>query len=96
MRIRERNGSVLYPELTSQVLISSPCTLEARTPAMRPEPRRRSIEDIVQPNYDGLPAAASVEQAIVLAQLLILRDLERRAERPREEMGKAEADLRAA
>jgi hypothetical protein len=30
-------------------------------------------------NYDGLPAAASVEQAIVLAQLLILRDLERRA-----------------
>ena len=50
----------------------------------------------MQPNYDGLPAAASVEQAIVLAQLLILRDLERRAERPREEMGKAEADLRAA
>jgi hypothetical protein len=29
--------------------------------------------------YDGLPAAASVEQAIVLAQLLILRDLDRRA-----------------
>jgi hypothetical protein len=29
-------------------------------------------------NYDGLPPAASVEQAIVLAQLLILRDLERR------------------
>ena len=29
-------------------------------------------------NYDGLPAAASVEQAIVLAQLLIVRDLERR------------------
>ena len=32
-------------------------------------------------NYDGLPAAASIEQAIVLAQLIILRDLERRAER---------------
>jgi len=30
-------------------------------------------------NYDGLPAAASVEQAIVLAQLLILRDLDRRS-----------------
>ena len=31
-------------------------------------------------NYRGLPAAASVEQAIVLAQLLILRDLERRTQ----------------
>jgi hypothetical protein len=31
-------------------------------------------------NYDGLPAAASVEQAIVLAQLIIRRDLERRAQ----------------
>jgi hypothetical protein len=31
-------------------------------------------------NYHGLPAAANVEQAIVLAQLLILRDLERRAQ----------------
>jgi hypothetical protein len=31
-------------------------------------------------NYDGLPPAASVEQAIILAQLLILRDLERRAQ----------------
>jgi hypothetical protein len=29
-------------------------------------------------NYDGLPAAGSMEQAIILAQLLILRDLERR------------------
>jgi hypothetical protein len=29
-------------------------------------------------NYDGLPAATSVEQSIVVAQLLILRDLERR------------------
>jgi hypothetical protein len=32
-------------------------------------------------NYQGLPAAASIEQAIMLAQLLILRDLERQAER---------------
>ena len=31
-------------------------------------------------NYPGLPAAPTVEQAIVLAQLLILRDLERRAQ----------------
>jgi hypothetical protein len=31
-------------------------------------------------NYEGLPAAASVEQSIVLAQLMILRDLERRAQ----------------
>ena len=31
-------------------------------------------------NYLGLPAAPNVEQAIVLAQLLILRDLERRAQ----------------
>jgi hypothetical protein len=30
-------------------------------------------------NYEGLPAASSVEQSIVLAQQLILRDLERRA-----------------
>ena len=33
----------------------------------------------MRPEYRGFPAAASVEQAIVLAQLLILRDLERRA-----------------
>ena len=31
-------------------------------------------------NYDGFPAAASVEQAIALAQLIIRRDLERRAQ----------------
>jgi hypothetical protein len=35
-------------------------------------------------NYDGLPAAKSVEQSIVLAQLLILRDLERRAKADQE------------
>lgn len=34
-------------------------------------------------NYDGLPAAGSMEQAIILARLLILRDLERRAQRLR-------------
>jgi hypothetical protein len=31
-------------------------------------------------HYQGLPAAANVEQAIILAQLLIRRDLERRAQ----------------
>jgi hypothetical protein len=31
-------------------------------------------------NYLGLPAAATVDQAIILAQLLILRDLERRTQ----------------
>lgn len=31
-------------------------------------------------NYEGLPAAASVEQSIILAQLLILKDQERRAQ----------------
>jgi hypothetical protein len=30
--------------------------------------------------YEGLPAAANIEQAIILAQLLIVRDLERRAQ----------------
>jgi hypothetical protein len=30
--------------------------------------------------YQGLPAAASIEQAIILAQLLTLRDMERRAQ----------------
>lgn len=31
-------------------------------------------------SYQGLPAAATVEQAIILAQRLILRDLERGAQ----------------
>ena len=39
------------------------------------------MEGAVKNGYQGLPAAASVEQAIVLAQLLILKDLERRAPR---------------
>jgi hypothetical protein len=38
-------------------------------------------DDRSRPPYAGLPAAANVEQAIVLAQRLILRDLERRARR---------------
>jgi len=47
-------------------------------------------------NYDGLPAAASFEQAIVLAQLLILRDLERKAQRAAEQDRPAERELRPA
>jgi hypothetical protein len=43
-------------------------------------------------NYHGLPAAASVEQAIVLAQLLILRDLERQAQSVAELSASARAD----
>lgn len=33
-----------------------------------------------QKRYEGLPAAVNVEQAIILAQLMIRRDLERRAQ----------------
>jgi hypothetical protein len=36
-------------------------------------------DDTQAQRYPGLPAAATVEQAIVLAQLLIMRDLERKA-----------------
>lgn len=32
----------------------------------------------MQTRYKGLPAAATVEQAIILAQRLIVKDLERR------------------
>jgi hypothetical protein len=38
-------------------------------------------EGTMQQEYHGLPAARSVEQAIVLAQLLILKDLERKTPR---------------
>jgi hypothetical protein len=50
----------------------------------------------VQPEYDGLPAAASVQQAIVLAQLLILKDMERRAARIPEPPEPAESEIRPA
>ena len=41
--------------------------------------------------YDGLPAAANVEQAIALAQLLIRRDLERRLPAPADQLDKKDA-----
>ncbi|HZI74140.1 MAG TPA: hypothetical protein VFD73_08990 [Gemmatimonadales bacterium] len=47
-------------------------------------------------NYDGLPAAANVEQAIVLAQLMILRDLERRAKLKVEQTQPIQSNLRPA
>jgi hypothetical protein len=47
-------------------------------------------------NYDGLPAAANVEQAIVLAQLMILRDLERRAKLIAEQTAPVQHDLKPA
>jgi hypothetical protein len=40
------------------------------------------MEGFMQRTYYGLPAAASVEQSIVAAQRLILRDIER-VRRPR-------------
>jgi hypothetical protein len=53
-------------------------------------------EDIMSKNYDGLPAAANVEQAIVLAQLMILRDLERRAKLIKQQTAPVQLDLRPA
>ncbi len=47
-------------------------------------------------SYNGLPAATNVEQSIVLAQLLILRDLERRAGRIRADAEKSRTDARRA
>jgi hypothetical protein len=46
--------------------------------------------------YHGLPAAASVEQAIALAQLLILKNLERRAPRPVDRPDPADREIRPA
>jgi hypothetical protein len=47
-------------------------------------------------NYDGLPPAASVEQAILLAQLLILKDRERRAPRLPDPLDPANREVRPA
>ena len=45
---------------------------------------------------DGLPAAGSFEQAIVLAQLMILRDLERKAKKIAEQPTSPERELKPA
>ena len=54
------------------------------------------MEGTMPHKYHGLPAAASVEQAIVLAQLLILKDLERRAPRPEDRPDPAHREVRPA
>jgi hypothetical protein len=50
----------------------------------------------MEKTYDGLPAAASVEQSIVLAQLMILRDLERQAKLIAEQTEPVQRELRPA
>ena len=50
----------------------------------------------MQREYHGLPAAASVEQAIVLAQLLIRKDLERRAPPHQEKPDPVDQEVRPA
>jgi hypothetical protein len=50
----------------------------------------------MQQEYHSLPAAAGVEQSIVLAQLLILRDLERRARRHSDRPDPADREIRPA
>jgi len=42
------------------------------------QPGTAGQERTMEKRYDGLPAAANVQQSIILAQLHILRDLERR------------------
>jgi hypothetical protein len=54
------------------------------------------MEGTMPHKYHGLPAAASVEQAIVLAQLLILKDLERRAPRPEDQPDPSDREVRPA
>jgi hypothetical protein len=59
-------------------------------------PREFGRKGTMQREYRGLPAAASVEQAIVLAQLLILKDLERRAPRLPDRPDPVEPEIRPA
>ena len=50
----------------------------------------------MQQPYDGLPAAVSIQEAILLAQLLILRDLERRALRTPDRSESNDREMRPA
>ena len=54
------------------------------------------LEGKMKHEYHGFPAAASVEQAIVLAQLLIRKNLERRAPRHQDRPDPADRDIRPA
>jgi hypothetical protein len=42
------------------------------------QPGTAGQERTIEKRYEGLPAAANMQQSIILAQLHILRDLERR------------------
>jgi hypothetical protein len=52
--------------------------VDAYTPQECGRPGSARQEGTMERHYEGLPAAASVQQSIILAQLQILRDLERR------------------
>jgi hypothetical protein len=49
------------------------------TPQEFGRPGAAGQERTMEKHYEGLPAAANIQQSIILAQLQILRDLERRA-----------------
>lgn len=50
----------------------------AYTPQEFGRPGMAGQEGTMEKHYEGLPAAANMQQSIILAQLQILRDLERR------------------
>ena len=52
--------------------------VDAYTPQECGRPGPAGEERIMEKHYEGLPAAATMQQSIILAQLQILRDLERR------------------
>ena len=54
------------------------------------------MEGTMQHEYHGLPAAANVEESIALAQLLILKDLERRAAGHQDRPDPADPEVRPA
>jgi hypothetical protein len=65
------NGWSDAPEAESE-------TVDAYTPQECGRPGPAGQERTMEKHYEGLPAAASMQQSIILAQLQILRDLERR------------------
>ena len=55
--------------------------VDGYTPQEFGRPGTAGQEGTMEKHYEGLPAAADMQQSIILAQLQILRDLERRARR---------------
>jgi hypothetical protein len=53
--------------------------VDVYTPQGCGRPGADGREGTMAKHYEGLPAAANMQQSIILAQLQILRDLERRA-----------------